>query len=119
MSEQYRDIRKEINLIANVLKQIEQLMRDNHYRHFSPFVRDRLLMTADKQLTAKEWFSFWKTQKLEQIGGDVHGIMTVARVNNQVTQEHVSIILTCVQDLIFEVSQIQPLSREFREKYIG
>ena len=100
MSEQYRDIRKEINLIANVLKQIEQLMRD-------------------KQLTAKEWFSFWKTQKLEQIGRDVHGIMTVARVNNQVTQEHVSIILTCVQDLIFEVSQMQPLSREFREKYIG
>ncbi|HEL2217690.1 TPA: hypothetical protein TYI97_000205 [Streptococcus suis] len=119
MSEQYRDIRKEINLTANELKQIEQLMRENHYRHFSPFVRDKLLMTDDKQLTAKEWFSFWKTQKLEQIGRYVHEIMTVARVNNQVTQEHVSILLTCVQDLIFEVSQMQPLSREFREKYIG
>ncbi|KAA9229301.1 hypothetical protein VYH75_06905 [Streptococcus anginosus] len=53
MSEQYRDIRKEINLTANELKQIEQLMRENHYRHFSPFVRDKLLMTDDKQLTAK------------------------------------------------------------------
>lgn len=119
MSEQYRDIRKEINLTANELKQIEQLMREKRYRHFSPFVRDQLLMTDDKQLTAKERFSFWKTPKLEQIGRDVHEIMTVARVNNQVTQEHVSILLTCVQDLIFEVSQMQPLSREFREKYIG
>ena len=44
MSEQYRDIRKEINLTANELKQIEQLMRDNHYQHFSPFVRDQLLL---------------------------------------------------------------------------
>lgn len=43
MTEQYRDIRKEINLSANELKQIEQLMRDNHYQHFSPFVRDQLL----------------------------------------------------------------------------
>lgn len=119
MTEQYRDIRKEINLSANELKQIEQLMRDNHYQHFSPFVRDKLLMTDDKQLTAKEWFSFWQNQKLEQIGRDVHEVMIVARANNQVTQEHVSILLGCVQDLIFEVSQMQPLSREFREKYIG
>ena len=44
MTEQYRDIRKEINLSANELKQIEQLMRDNHYQHFSPFVRDQLLL---------------------------------------------------------------------------
>lgn len=34
MSEQYRNIRKEINLTANELKQIENLMRENHYRHF-------------------------------------------------------------------------------------
>lgn len=76
-------------------------------------------MTNEKQLATKEWFSLWKTQKLEQIGRDVHEVMNVARVNNQVTQEHVSILLTCVQDLIAEVNQMQPLSREFREKYIG
>lgn len=119
MSEQYRDIRKEINLTANELKQIEKLMRDNHYRHFSPFVRDKILMTDDKQLTEKEWFSFWRNQKLEQIGRDVYEVMIVARANNQVTQEHVSILLGCVQDLISEVNQMQPLSLEFREKYIG
>ncbi len=60
-----------------------------------------------------------ENSKVRTVGRDVHEIMTVARVNNQVTQEHVSILLTCVQDLIFEVSQMQPLSREFREKYIG
>ena len=119
MSKQYRDIRKEINLTANELKQIEKLMSDNHYRHFSPFVRDKILMTDDKQLTEKEWFSFWRNQKLEQIGRDVYEVMIVARANNQVTQEHVSILLGCVQDLISEVNQTQPLSLEFREKYIG
>ena len=53
MTEQYRDIRKEINLSANELKQIEQLMREKRYRHFSPFVRDQLLMTDDKQFIAR------------------------------------------------------------------
>lgn len=119
MSEQYRDIRKEVNLTADELKQIEKMMEVDNYRHFSPFVRDKILMTDDKQLTAKEWFSFWRNQKLEQIGRDVYEVMIVARANNQVTQEHVSILLGCVQDLISEVNQTQPLSLEFREKYIG
>ena len=34
MSEQYRDIRKEINLTANELKQIEQLMREKRIDTF-------------------------------------------------------------------------------------
>ncbi|EDK77801.1 Tn5252, Orf 10 protein, partial [Streptococcus pneumoniae SP9-BS68] len=33
-------------------------------------------------------------------------------------QEHVSILLTCVQELIAEVNQVQSLSRGFREKYM-
>ena len=119
MSEQYRDIRKEVNLTADELKQIEQMMEVDNYRHFSPFVRDKILMTDDKQLAAKEWFSLWQSQKLEQICRDVHEVLIVARENHQVTQEHVSILLTCVQELIAEVTQTQPLSREFREKYIG
>ncbi|HEL2263859.1 TPA: hypothetical protein TZI80_000152 [Streptococcus suis] len=119
MSKQYRDIRKEINLTADELKQIEKMMEVDKYRHFSPFVRDKILMTDDKQLAAKEWFSLWQSQKFEQISRDVHEVLVVARENHQVTQEHVSILLTCIQELIAEVNQAQPLSREFREKYMG
>ncbi|HEM2793882.1 TPA: hypothetical protein U0603_002034 [Streptococcus suis] len=118
MSEQYRDIRKEVNLTADELKRIENMMEVSNYRHFSPFVRDKILMTDDKQLAAKEWFSLWQSQKFEQISRDVHEVLVVARENHQVTQEYVSILLTCVQELIAEVNQVQPLSRGFREKYL-
>ncbi|VFH48905.1 Tn5252, Orf 10 protein [Streptococcus pneumoniae] len=118
MSGQYRDIRKEVNLTADELKQIEKMMEVDNYRHFSSFVRDKILMTDDKQLDAKEWFSLWQSQKFEQISRDVHLVLIIARENHQVTQEHVSILLTCVQELIAEVNQVQSLSRGFREKYM-
>lgn len=118
MSEQYRDIRKEINLTADELKQIEKMMEAGKYRHFSPFVRDKILMTDDKKSATEEWFSLWQSQKFEQISRDVYEVLIVARENHQVTEEHVSILLTCVQELIAEVNQVQPLSREFREKYM-
>ena len=44
-AEQYRDIRKEVNLTVDELKQIEKMMEVDNYRHFSPFVRDKILMT--------------------------------------------------------------------------
>ncbi|WP_367007351.1 SAG1252 family conjugative relaxosome accessory protein [Streptococcus sp. ZY19097] len=118
MPEQYRDIRKEVNLTADELKQIENMMEVDNYRHFSPFVRDKILMTDDKKLVTKEWFSYWQSQKLEQISRDVYEVLVIARENHQVTQEHVSILLTCVQELIAEVNKGQPLSREFHEKYL-
>ena len=118
MSEQYRDIRKEVNLTAAELKQIEKMMEDDNYRHFSSFVRDKILMTDDKQLAAKEWFSLWQSQKFEQISRDVHLVLIIARENHQVTQEHVSILFTCVQELIAVVNQVQSLSRGFRKKYM-
>ncbi|RJX45807.1 hypothetical protein DPH46_03570 [Streptococcus agalactiae] len=118
MSEQYRDIRKEVNLTADELKQIENMMEVDNYRHFSPFVRDKILTTDDIQLASKEWFSLWQSQKFEQISRDVHEVLIIARENHQVTQEHVSILLSCVQELIAEVNQAQPLSLEFREKYM-
>lgn len=66
MSEQYRDIRKEVNLTADELKQIEKMMEVDNYRHFSSFVRDKILMTDDKQLAAKEWFSFGSLKSLNR-----------------------------------------------------
>ena len=35
-----------------------------------------------------------ETAKLEQISRDVHEILIIAKINHQVTQEHVSILLT-------------------------
>ena len=45
MSEQYRDIRKEVNLTSDELKQIEKMMEVDKYRHFSPFVRDKMILS--------------------------------------------------------------------------
>ena len=54
---------------------------------------------------------------LDELGYDVEWQVLNSK-DSQVTQEHVSILLTCVQELIAEVNQVQPLSREFREKYM-
>ncbi|MDQ0223465.1 SAG1252 family conjugative relaxosome accessory protein [Streptococcus moroccensis] len=86
---------------------------------FSDFLRQNLLKKDHTNDFLSSWFSLWREQKLEQISRDVYEVLIVARKNNQVTQEHVSILLTCVQDLITEVSKEQSLSSEFREKYIG
>ena len=53
----------------------------------------------------EKWFNLWKKQKLEQISRDVHEILIIAKINHQVTQEHVSILLTCIQELIKEVEK--------------
>ena len=76
------------------------MMDVGNYRHFSPFVREKILMTDGKQLVAKEWFSFWQSQKFEQISLDMHEVLIIARDNHQRNQEHVSILLICVQELI-------------------
>ena len=66
----------------------------------------------------EKWFNLWKNQKLEQISRDVHEILIIAKINHQVTQEHVSILLTCIQELIKEVEKTSPLSEDFRNKYM-
>lgn len=118
MVEQYRDVRKEVNLTAEELEQIEKLMNQSNYRHFSPFVRDKLLAYDEEKLAIKAWFSLWQSQKLEQISRDVYEVLVIAEENKQVTQDHVSILLNCVQELITEVNKIHQLSPEFRDKYM-
>ena len=86
---------------------------------FSEFLRQNLLKKNYQDRIFESWFSLWNSQKLEQISRDVHEVLIIARENHQVTQEHVSILLTCVQELIVEINQAQPLSREFCEKYMG
>ena len=114
MSEQYRNIRKEVNLTANELEMIEVIMKNKGFEHFSPFARNKLL-EEEFEMTAEKWFALWQSQKLEQISRDVHDVLILAQSEHQVTQDHVSILLTCVQELIKEVGNSIPLSQDFRE----
>ena len=119
MGQEIKSIRKQFRITRQEEKQIKEMMREQKMDSFSEFLRQNLLKKNYQDRIFESWFSCWNYQKLEQISRDVHEILITARENHQVTQEHVSILLTCVQELIVEVNQVQPLSHEFREKYMG
>ncbi|WP_224212508.1 SAG1252 family conjugative relaxosome accessory protein [Streptococcus agalactiae] len=119
MGQEIKLIRKQFRITRQEEKQIKEMMREQKLDSFSEFLRQNLLKKDYQDRILEDWFSLWQTQKFEQISRDVHEVLIVARENHQVTQEHVSLLLACVQELISEVSQVQPLSREFREKYMG
>lgn len=119
MTDQYRIIRKEINLTPEELEQIQKLMKQEHVEKFSPFVRQKLLDAIEERKSMTDWFTLWQSQKIEQISRDILQVTTLAEQSNQVTAEHLRIILTCVQELIAEVNQTIPLSQDFRDKYMG
>ena len=117
MKRDIRSIRKQFRLTETEEKQILDLMREKGEDNFSDFLRKSLLL-SDGQKQIEKWFNLWKKQKLEQISRDVHEILIIAKINHQVTQEHVSILLTCIQELIKEVEKTVPLSEDFRNKYM-
>ena len=117
MKRDIRSIRKQFRLTETEEKQILDLMREKREDNFSDFLRKSLLL-SDGQKQMEKWFNLWKNQKLEQISRDVHEILIIAKINHQVTQEHVSILLTCIQELIKEVEKTNPLSEDFRNKYM-
>ena len=117
MKRDIRSIRKQFRLTETEEKQILDLMREKGEDNFSDFLRKTLLL-SDGQKQIEKWFNLWKKQKLEQISRDVHEILIIAKINHQVTQEHVSILLTCIQELIKEVEKTDPLSEDFRNKYM-
>ena len=117
MKRDIRSIRKQFRLTETEEKQILDLMREKGEDNFSDFLRKSLLL-SDGQKQIEKWFNLWKKQKLEQISRDVHEILIIAKINHQVTQEHVSILLTCIQELIKEVEKTDPLSEDFRNKYM-
>ena len=106
MGQEIKLIRKQFRIMRQEEKQIKEMMREQKLDSFSEFLRQNLLKKN------------YQDRIFEQISRDVHEVLVVARENHQVTQEHVSILLTCVQELIAEVNQVQPLSRGFREKYM-
>lgn len=117
MKRDIRSIRKQFRLTETEEKQILDLMREKGEDNFSDFLRKSLLL-SDGQKQMEKWFNLWKKQKLEQISRDVHEILIIAKINHQVTQEHVSILLTCIQELIKEVEKTSLLSENFRNKYM-
>lgn len=119
MGQEIKSIRKQFRITRQEEKQIKEMMREQKMDSFSEFLRQNLLKKNYQDRIFESWFSLWNSQKLEQISRDVHVVLIIARENHQVTQEHVSILLTCVQELIVEINQAQPLSREFCEKYMG
>ncbi len=118
MEQEIKLIRKQFRITRQEEKDIKEMMREQKLDSFSEFLRQNLLRKDYKDRILESWFSLWQTQKFEQISRDVHEVLIIARENHQVTQEYVSILLTCVQELIAEVNQVQPLSHEFREKYM-
>lgn len=119
MTKSYRTIRKEINLTIEEYERIQELMRKEKVDQFSPFVRQMLMEVIEGQKTVADWFIFWQSQKIEEISRDILKVTTLAEHTQQVTAEHLHIILTCVQELMVEVEKTIPLSSEFRDKYMG
>ena len=117
MKRDVRDIRKQFRLTDEEEKQILALMREQGETNFSDFLRKSLL-SSDLQKQIEIWFTLWQSQKLEQISRDVYEILILSRAEHQVTQEHVSILLTCVQELIQEIGNSIPLNQDFRKKYM-
>ncbi|AZR97338.1 TPA: SAG1252 family conjugative relaxosome accessory protein [Streptococcus suis] len=119
MTDHYRIIRKEITLTPGELKQIQELMKQEHADQFSPFVRQKLMNLVERRQSVADWFALWQSQKIEQISRDILKVTTLVEHTQQVTAEHFHIILTCVQELMVEVGKTIPLSSDFRDKYMG
>lgn len=118
MKQDIRLVRKQFRMTRQEEKQIKEMMKDQQIESFSEFLRHNLFKTDDDDKSIEMWFSLWQSQKLEQVSRDLYEVLVIAKQNHQVTQEHVSILLTCVQELIVEVSQSHSLSQSFRDKYM-
>ena len=122
MSNEIREVRREIKLTYQENKILEDLLRKSGAENFSVYARRRLLGTfPDNQMLEKLLFDLFKVELLHEvqhISREISRIRGLAEGQGGVTEEHVSIILICVQELNQEVSREIPLSREFKNKYI-
>lgn len=119
MRQDVRSIRKQFRLTPAEEKRMLEFMKEQGMASFSDFLRKNVLETTSvHEKIVSLWFDCWKVQKLEEISRDVHGIFVLAKTEKQVTQEHVGILLTCVQELIAEVSKSTQLSQSFQDKYM-
>ncbi|HFZ4296898.1 TPA: MobC family plasmid mobilization relaxosome protein [Streptococcus pneumoniae] len=93
MSEQYRDIRKEVNLTADELKQIEKMMEVDNYRHFSSFV------TINTDTYDQLVF------ELRRIGNNINQIARAINQSRLISQEQLQELSKGVGELIKEVDK--------------
>lgn len=112
-------VRKQFRITRQEEKKIKEMMREQKSDSFSDFLRQNLFKKDNHDSILTSWFTLWQSQKIEQISRDILRITTLAEQEQQVTSEHLRIILTCVQELMTEVEKSVPLSAAFREKYRG
>ena len=122
MLNEIREVRREIKLTYQENKILEELLRKSGAENFSVYARRRLLGTfPDNQMLEKLLSDLLKIELLHEvqhISREISRIRGLAEGQEGVTEEHVSIILRCVQELNQEVSREIPLSKEFKDKYI-
>ncbi|HEM4697790.1 TPA: hypothetical protein U1032_002112 [Streptococcus suis] len=122
MLNEIREVRREIKLTYQENKILEDLLRKSGAENFSVYARRRLLGTfPDNQMLEKLLSDLLKIELLHEvqhISREISRIRGLAEGQEGVTEEHVSIILRCVQELNQEVSREIPLSKEFKDKYI-
>ncbi len=119
MSQDLKLIRKQFRVTKQEEILLKEMMKEQGSETFSDFLRQNLLQKDRQKDILETWSSLWQSQKLEEISRDIHQVTVLAEEYQQVTSEHLRIILTCVLELMAEVEKSIPLSPDFREKYIG
>lgn len=117
-----RSVRREIKLTRKENKILEELIRKDTAENFSEFARKRLLGNyPSNQEIERIFLELLKIELLHEIRNlsrEIGRVRELAEGKDKVTEEHVSIILRCVQELNNEIDKVIPLSKSFREKYI-
>lgn len=119
MSQDLKLIRKQFRVTKQEDRLLKEMMKEQGSETFSDFLRQNLLQKDRQNEILIIWFSLWQSQKLKEISRDIHRLTVLAEEHQQVTSEHLRIILTCVQELMAELDRQIPLSSDFRDKYMG
>ncbi|EME3181993.1 SAG1252 family conjugative relaxosome accessory protein [Streptococcus sp. ZY1909104] len=119
MSQDLKLIRKQFRVTKQEDRLLKEMMKEQGSETFSDFLRQNLLQKDHQNEILIIWFSLWQSQKLKEISRDIHRLTVLAEEHQQVTSEHLRIILTCVQELMAELDRQIHLSSDFRDKYMG
>lgn len=118
MNQDLKLIRKQFRVTKQEDRLLKEMMKEQGSETFSDFLRQNLLQKDRQNEILIIWFSLWQSQKLKEISRDIHRLTVLAEEHQQVTSEHLRIILTCVQELMAELDRQIHLSSDFRDKYM-
>ncbi|WP_061747843.1 SAG1252 family conjugative relaxosome accessory protein, partial [Streptococcus suis] len=96
MSQDLKLIRKQFRVTKQEEILLKEMMKEQGSETFSDFLRQNLLQKDRQKDILETWSSLWQSQKLEEISRDIHQVTVLAEEYQQVTSEHLRIILTCV-----------------------